>query len=410
MDEQAIELARLREELKQAQHETDEILESTRDIEAQLEQDISQLEKELHDAMRKNKTLSHDLEDCKKRLKNAQVDHEKEIASVRDELAVMIRTHTRVRDQLRDEELKHDDLERQERILTTTYQDMENKYHESLEKVAVLESDLSSKTALEIENQRLKDEVRDLVTELTVARNRSGKVPDTSTRHSATPWRDPNSPVSDPDQSAQTKRSYFVNSEDPNHGDHIERPGSRLVSSRNSTRSEHPVYSTIEAMRAKLRQAKEYRSGIRPPSIVTPVPQTSITISQMSPRQFPRRTDRSHASRPPVSLVTRPATSQAHREAPNKDISRARRLSSGIPTPASTRRMSGTSPAPSRDTSRSSAHDLELNHLSISVGGLPRDVSPTPSRSPAIPVFATPAKLTSRRQSGIPSLSTRKPI
>lgn len=401
MDHKDAVIHRLEAELKQAQQETDDILESTREIEAQLEQDVSQLEKELHEAMRKNRNLTGDVDDWKERFREAQTQHEKELSSLRDELSSVKKTHTRVRDRLRDEELKHDDLERQERIITTSYHDLETKYHELLERNAVLESEVTNTSTLEIECQRLKDEVRDLTTELAVLQKRPLQASNTETRHVAESLHGPASPLSDPDRSAHTKYTYFVNSAESENQGTSERPPSRMISSRASTRSEHPVYTTIEAMRAKLKQAREYRSTIRQPVIVshhsTPV---HAPATNMSPRQASRQPER--ASRPPVSLATRPATSHTLREPVNNDVSRSRRLSSGIPTPSPSRRISNPSPARSQRSISRPGSRAQDEHLSRSL------LSPSPNKSSTVAGFLTPGKPIARRQSGIPSFSARK--
>ncbi|CCG82866.1 Nuclear distribution protein nudE homolog 1 [Taphrina deformans PYCC 5710] len=168
MDAKDAEIARLREELDKAQHEVDEVLESTKDIEIQLEQDIALAEQQLQKARRRNDDLVYDLTKYKERFAQAQNDHEKEVSAIQRELKITKKSYLEVRDRLREEESKHDDLERQERIVTTSYQDLENKYHAALEKNAVLESELEGAETSSVECQRLKDEVRDLEAELTV--------------------------------------------------------------------------------------------------------------------------------------------------------------------------------------------------------------------------------------------------
>ena len=54
----------------------------------------------------------------------------------------------------------NDDLERNERAVSSSLADMENKYSRALEEKILLEHELLEKAHLEEETQRLKDELR----------------------------------------------------------------------------------------------------------------------------------------------------------------------------------------------------------------------------------------------------------
>lgn len=54
----------------------------------------------------------------------------------------------------------NDDLERNERAVSSSLADMENKYSRALEEKILLEHELLEKANLEEETQRLKDELR----------------------------------------------------------------------------------------------------------------------------------------------------------------------------------------------------------------------------------------------------------
>lgn len=58
------------------------------------------------------------------------------------------------------------------RITQSTLEDIEQKYHDSLEQIAMLEAELSSRDDIQIELQRTKDELRDANEELSVAQHR----------------------------------------------------------------------------------------------------------------------------------------------------------------------------------------------------------------------------------------------
>lgn len=61
------------------------------------------------------------------------------------------------------------------RITKTSLEQVEEKYHESLEKIALLEAELAGKESLAIDLQRARDELRDAKEELAVVRRRTEK-------------------------------------------------------------------------------------------------------------------------------------------------------------------------------------------------------------------------------------------
>lgn len=72
----------------------------------------------------------------------------------------MRQEHQQLKVQLRELELGNDDLERNERAVSSSLADMEAKYSRALEEKILLEHELLEKAKLEEENQRLKDELR----------------------------------------------------------------------------------------------------------------------------------------------------------------------------------------------------------------------------------------------------------
>ena len=81
-----------------------------------------------------------------------------EIKSIKDELHVYVR-------QL---EQQNDDLERAKRSTLASLEDFETKMNAMIERNAFLESELDEKESLKAAVQRLKDETRDLKSELRV--------------------------------------------------------------------------------------------------------------------------------------------------------------------------------------------------------------------------------------------------
>ena len=91
---------------------------------------------------------------------NLQTTHNTTTTSLQRELDKLRQEHQQLKVQLRELELGNDDLERNERAVSSSLADMEAKYSRALEEKILLEHELLEKAKLEEENQRLKDELR----------------------------------------------------------------------------------------------------------------------------------------------------------------------------------------------------------------------------------------------------------
>ena len=89
-----------------------------------------------------------------------QTQHNTTVASLQRELDQLRHEHQRVKIQLRELELGNDDLERNERAISSSLQDTEAKYSRALEEKILLEHELLDKANVETESQRLRDELR----------------------------------------------------------------------------------------------------------------------------------------------------------------------------------------------------------------------------------------------------------
>lgn len=81
-------------------------------------------------------------------------------ARLQRELDTLRQDHQKLKVQLRELEMGNDDLERNERAVTSSLADVEAKYSLALEEKILLEHELLDKANLEEECQRLKDELR----------------------------------------------------------------------------------------------------------------------------------------------------------------------------------------------------------------------------------------------------------
>ena len=89
-----------------------------------------------------------------------QTTHNTTTTSLQRELDTIRKEHQQLKVQLRELEMGNDDLERNERAISTSLADIEQKYARVLEEKILLEHELLDKANVEEECQRLKDELR----------------------------------------------------------------------------------------------------------------------------------------------------------------------------------------------------------------------------------------------------------
>ena len=112
-----------------------------------------------------------------------------------------------IQSRLREMEMSNDDMERNDRylcsreaannrVVKSSLEDIQTKYDKATEEVALLQAELASAETLRIENQRLKDELRDLKEEYAVLKEKAQRVnePSPSPSRHHTP---PSPPISD---------------------------------------------------------------------------------------------------------------------------------------------------------------------------------------------------------------------
>lgn len=89
-----------------------------------------------------------------------QTTHNTTTTSLQRELDKLRQEYQTLKVQLRELEMGNDDLERNERAVSSSLADVEAKYSRALEEKILLEHELLDKANLEEESQRLKDELR----------------------------------------------------------------------------------------------------------------------------------------------------------------------------------------------------------------------------------------------------------
>ncbi|SNX84564.1 related to nuclear distribution protein RO11 [Melanopsichium pennsylvanicum] len=192
--------ADLQDVLREAQSELTDFMESSKDLEKEMEIELASHTNTIQNLTRRNEQLSGDLEDWKSKYSRALSQHNSTLTDLQKELSLLRDSVDVYKAKLRDTEMTNDELENAERMIASSLADMEGRYNKTIEKTALLEEELIEKTRLEEENQRLKDELREMAEEMAVLRDtltRSRAVSTANTVASSTHDR----PVSRSDQS-----------------------------------------------------------------------------------------------------------------------------------------------------------------------------------------------------------------
>ncbi|XP_023205311.1 nuclear distribution protein nudE-like 1-B [Xiphophorus maculatus] len=171
-----------------AQEELQEFQEGSRELEAELEAQLSQAEHRLRDLQAENERLKNEASNLKEKLEQQYAQSYKQTSMLEDDLSQTRSIKEQLHKYVRELEQANDDLERAKRATIVSLEDFESRLNQAIERNAFLESELDEKESLLVSVQRLKDEARDLRQELAV-RERS------TDRMSA-----PSSPTSDIDK------------------------------------------------------------------------------------------------------------------------------------------------------------------------------------------------------------------
>ncbi|XP_034049696.1 nuclear distribution protein nudE-like 1-A isoform X2 [Thalassophryne amazonica] len=172
---------------QEAQEELLEFQEGSRELEAELEVQLSQAEHCMKDLHSENQRLKNEVDTLKDKLEQQYAQSYKQISVLEDDLGQTRSIKEQLHKYVRELEQSNDDLERAKRATIMSLENFEQRLNQAIERNAFLESELDEKESLLVSVQRLKDEARDLRQELAV-RERQADV----TRMSA-----PSSPTQD---------------------------------------------------------------------------------------------------------------------------------------------------------------------------------------------------------------------
>lgn len=162
------ELKFLRKKLGETQLEFQEFQESSRDLEAEYETQIEQLEKKNADSLSQINHLEDEVDQLRTKYNIYTNDTQQRLNEYQQQIAELTTLNERLTSYIRELEQNNDDLERAQRTLAASLEDFEGKLNQQIERNVLLENEISEKEELECIVQRLKEETRDLKHELIV--------------------------------------------------------------------------------------------------------------------------------------------------------------------------------------------------------------------------------------------------
>ncbi|TNY23006.1 hypothetical protein DMC30DRAFT_444792 [Rhodotorula diobovata] len=167
----------LQSQLATAEHDILDFTESSKELQAELEQELERVEAAEKSIRRDLDDARNAADDWRAKYTGALRDHTQTMSHMQRELETLRATEKSLRARVRDMELDNDDLEKSEREKDSSLQDLESRYNKALERIALLEEELVTKAQLDEEVQRLKDELREVNEELSFTRTQLAAAP-----------------------------------------------------------------------------------------------------------------------------------------------------------------------------------------------------------------------------------------
>lgn len=305
----------MQEALREAERGLQEFMESSRELEAELEADVAHGTQRIGELERELESARVQADEWKTRYHKTLTEHTGVLGELHHELAKLRESHEVYKTKLRNMELDNDELENAERMVASSLQDMETQYNRAIERTAHLETELEDKRRLEEEHQRLKDELRELREELAVR----GEAPQLAPAPAPASAPLPTAPVDPLDAApdAELKLSDLVVHR-PERGPPSPTPREGLRMSRRTRRNVQK--SALEQIRSNMQQLQQRLAAA----------QIGGDERSAIPRPRSRMSSSIGAASPGVPSTPRPHTP-------------SRRSQSGIPVPSGGLSRSATS-------------------------------------------------------------------
>ncbi|RDX52106.1 hypothetical protein OH76DRAFT_1401018 [Lentinus brumalis] len=157
--------------LAETRAELDDFHQSSKELEEELERELERTEKSQQELKIKVARAEQERDDWKAKFMHLQTTHNTTTTSLQRELDTLRQEHQKTKIQLRELEMGNDDLERNERAISSSLADVEQKYAKALEEKILLEHELLDKANVEEQCQRMKDELRDANEEISILKD-----------------------------------------------------------------------------------------------------------------------------------------------------------------------------------------------------------------------------------------------
>ncbi|KIY45468.1 hypothetical protein FISHEDRAFT_8664, partial [Fistulina hepatica ATCC 64428] len=170
------------EMLAETRNDLDDFHAASKELEAELEKELAQTEKAQQELKFKVARAENERDNWKSKFMSLQTTHNTTTTSLQRELDQLRKEHQQIKVQLRELEMGNDDLERNERAVSSNLADVETKYGKVLEEKILLEHELLDKAHVEEECQRLKDQLRDADDEISILKDQLASRPQAASR------------------------------------------------------------------------------------------------------------------------------------------------------------------------------------------------------------------------------------
>lgn len=154
------------EQIQQLEQELAEFQISSKELELELELELADSDKRQEKLEDRISSLESEVADWRKKTLDAHKEAAATQQALQREVSSLRDAHKLVKERLRETENANDDIEQRERITCSTLEDIQTRYNEALENVAILEAELAAKDVLMGEHHRAKEEIKDLTEEL----------------------------------------------------------------------------------------------------------------------------------------------------------------------------------------------------------------------------------------------------
>jgi len=195
-------------ELVELEESFTDFQQSSKDLEHEMERELTANEKKLKDLTSTYHRLKSEHEEMVEKSRRIAEDSGKMIHNLQEELDTLKKSNLELRKEKQKLEQDNDELERRVRESEASLQDLTEKMNKTLEENSFLQTELEeTKTRSQEAQQRIKDEIRDLKLELSLERASKVDTPNKGKEVRVVPTANTNGQKTPPSPNAKSPRS-----------------------------------------------------------------------------------------------------------------------------------------------------------------------------------------------------------